>query len=86
MDRNRRRWNMGLLSPPVKQEPKAKRVIKFWTPCDRCGYSTSDGSPIAQAKYKIKTGSGPIFLCGHHYRSHCHPILASGYAVVAEED
>lgn len=82
-------WNNRKGSGPVgKLAPKgsdveAKRILPIFKhhPCDSCGVSEVDGGHIVNAQYEIKTPSGSIFLCSHHYNQHSLRMLALGYEV-----
>ena len=68
------------MSRMAPERPKAKREAKRVLPfishdCDRCGYSSMDGGPIARANYKITTPAGDLYLCKHHYEVH-EPVLS----------
>jgi hypothetical protein len=47
--------------------------------CDRCGYSGADGKPISAARWHVRTPSGDLFFCGHHFHKHCAHIESMAY-------
>lgn len=61
--------------PPPKRNSKApiqepQKPEEF---CDKCH--------IGNAKFEITTKSGPLFLCGHHYRMHSLRFLLHNYEI-----
>ena len=73
-----------IMKPPDK--PSVKQAAPQLDPepyghewCDKCGYSTIDGQPIAAAKARVYVRNGVIHLCGHHLRINVPLLLERGY-------
>lgn len=77
------RGPMSKLAPAKTSPEEAKRLVPVIQrhPCDRCGVSEIDGGVIAHARYEIKTPSGSIYLCKHHYDKHSLVLLTLDYKV-----
>lgn len=72
---------MGRLAPT--KNPAVTRVREVH-PCDRCGFSSVDGSHISAAKYEVQLpGDGRLYLCGSHMRRHWAYATERQYAIVA---
>jgi hypothetical protein len=71
---------MGKLSPaPVEKIPRSERKDHD---CDACGVTQIDGARIAAAKYEVLIGTGRLYFCGYHLRTHWAHILEHGYEVL----
>ena len=65
----RRRFRRRRIAPTIRRFLSFESILMHHY-CDACGHSGIDGKPLTIARYWIKTPSGDLYLCAHHFRKH----------------